>query len=92
MLAIARVSASSDSLGSQPFDIGLIVTNTRFTPTAQWIAKQLPHIVKLKDFAALRAWLYDEFEDEVWKEIPDSITLAPGLTIQIPKVMRKKRS
>jgi hypothetical protein len=70
-------------------DMGLIITNTRFTPDAKWVAQQLPRIVRLRDFHALRAWLYDSFDDEVWNEIPDTLTLGPGLTIPIPKMLRR---
>jgi Restriction endonuclease len=73
----------------QPIDIGLIVTNTRFTATAEWVAKQRGRIIKLRGFSSLRNWLYDEFFDEsVWKEMPDSLELAPGMRVSLPKVLR----
>jgi hypothetical protein len=71
-----------------PFRLGLLVTNTFFTRDALWLASQLKHrdFLRLRDFDDLKRWIGDNFSaDEDWREIPDSITLAPGVRVKIPK-------
>jgi hypothetical protein len=71
-----------------PFQIGLLVTNTSFTRDALWVAAQDTHkgFLRLRDFDDLRRWLQDNFwSQDDWREIPREITLAPGVTIAIPK-------
>jgi len=65
---------------------GLLVTNTRFSPDAEWFARKQPLIVQLRDIEDLRRWLQGEFsvEDE-WREIPIAIELCPGVTVQLPR-------
>lgn len=70
------------------FQMGLLVTNTSFTRDALWVAAQDIHkgFLRLRDFDDLRRWLQDNFWSQVdWREIPREITLAPGVTIAIPK-------
>lgn len=79
-----------DVIAHQRIDIGVVVTNTRFTPTAQWVANQMPHIIRLRDLEALSRWLRNEFnDDDVWKDIPSELQLAPDLTISIPQFLRR---
>jgi transcriptional regulator with XRE-family HTH domain len=71
-----------------PFRLGLLVTNTRFTRDAIWTASRDPakHFLRLRDFADLSRWLRDVFNSPLdWREIPDSIELAPGVSVEIPK-------
>lgn len=70
------------------FRLGMLVTNTRFTRDALWIASRDParHFLRLRDFADLTRWLHGVFSSELdWREIPDSIELAPGVSVQVPK-------
>ena len=69
-----------------PFHAGLLVTNTTFTPDAQWFAKHRAHIVRLRDIDDLRRWIWDNFlGDQEGREIPDTIEVRPGLMVRVPK-------
>jgi hypothetical protein len=64
------------------------VTNTTFSKDARWLADQANNkaFLRLRDFEDLRRWLGDQFDaEDDWREIPDVITLAPGITIEVPK-------
>ncbi len=70
------------------FRLGILVTNTRFTRDALWTAARDParHFLRLRDFADLTRWLHGVFASELdWREIPDSIELAPGVSVHVPK-------
>jgi HJR/Mrr/RecB family endonuclease len=74
------------AIAPHPIDVGLVVTNTNFTINADWTAKQLPRLIRLRDFNDLRNWLSNEFDDSlVLRDIPDSIEVAPGLVVKIPR-------
>lgn len=71
-----------------PFRLGLLVTNTGFTRDAVWAAAQERnrHFLRLRDFDDLKRWLQDQYgQDEDWREIPETIELAPGIVIEVPK-------
>ncbi|MFL6283685.1 MAG: restriction endonuclease [Pyrinomonadaceae bacterium] len=73
------------AITSLPIDIGMIVTNTRFTPDAQWTARQLPRLIRLRSIADLKLWLADEIDGSlILKDFPSTIEVAPGLVIPIP--------
>jgi len=77
------------SIEHKPLDIGLIVTNTNFSPDAQWVAKNRGKIIRLRGFESLRNWLNSEFHDDVVRdELPDTLELAPGLIVRLPKILR----
>ena len=80
-VAVDRLLSWKDS----PFRIGLLVTNTGFTRDALWAAtlEQNQSFLRLRGFEDLKRWLQGNFWDP--QEIPDSIDLAPGLTIKIPR-------
>jgi len=66
----------------------LLVTNTGFTRDALWLASQDPHkaFLRLRGFDDLKRWIADNFwSPEEWREIPDRVVLAPGVSIDIPK-------
>lgn len=70
------------------FRLGLLVTNTRFTKDAVWAASKhdAKHFLRLRDFGDLSRWLQDVFGSELdWREIPDVIELAPGISVRVPK-------
>jgi transcriptional regulator with XRE-family HTH domain len=70
------------------FRLGMLVTNTRFTRDAVWAASQDPgrHFLRLRDFSDLSRWLLGVFASELdWREVPDAIELAPGVSVRVPK-------
>ena len=72
-------------VAGHPLNLGLLVTNTGFTPDAQWFAREKARLVRLRGFDDIRRWLKDSFSDhEEWREIPRSIELCPGVRIDIP--------
>lgn len=72
--------------GGSPFHIGLLVTNTTFSPDARWFADQNSKLIRLCDLRDLRRWLRDDYENEFeWREIPTKVKLAPGVEIEIPR-------
>lgn len=72
--------------GGSPFHIGVIVTNTTFSPDAQWFADQNSKLIRLRDIQDLRRWLKDDYENEFeWREMPTKVKLAPGVEIEIPR-------
>lgn len=84
---VDRLLAWKDSF----FRLGLMVTNTRFTQPARWIAEQPSHrnFMRLRDFGDLKRWICDNFTDEAdWSELPETIQLAPGVVIKIPKARK----
>lgn len=77
------------------FHLGLLVTNTTFTRDAFWIAHQDRHssFLRLRGFEDLKRWFRGIFTAEAeWREIPDSIELAPGIVVRIPKPSLPDRS
>lgn len=81
---VDRLLAWKDS----PFRIGLMVTNTNFSRDARWLADQVNNraFLRLRDFEDLKRWLQGQFDSEFdWRELPDVISLAPGITVEVPK-------
>jgi transcriptional regulator with XRE-family HTH domain len=81
---VDRLLAWKDS----PFRIGLMVTNTGFSQDARWLADQVTNraFLRLRDFEDLKRWLCGQFDSEFdWRELPDVISLAPGITVEVPK-------
>jgi hypothetical protein len=69
-----------------PFQAGMLVTNTTFTPNAKWVASNRPHLVRLRDHADLRRWIMGNFLDDTeWREIPQFVEYAPGKKLLIPR-------
>ncbi len=68
------------------FHVGMIVTNTSFTADAKWFADNNRTLLRLRDIKDLSRWMKNDFVNESeWREIPEQVELAPGVTIQIPK-------
>ena len=68
--------------------LGMLVTNTSFTKDALWRAAQEGSraFLRLRDFLDLKRWLQDQYgSPEDWREIPDTIELAPGVVVEVPK-------
>jgi hypothetical protein len=73
-------------LQHHPFNAGVLITNTTFTPDAEWVAQLKPMLVRLRDIHDIRRWLENNFLDEQdWREIPEKIEVCPGVIVQIPK-------
>src|ERR1044071_9413436 len=71
-------------LGSHPISAGLLVTNTSFTPSAEWFAREHAKLMRLRGFEDIRRWLAGNFTDEAeWREMPKSIEVAPGVVVPI---------
>lgn len=72
------------SLAGKPFAAGLIVTNTSFSPSAEWFARGQAGLVRLRNFKDICRWLADDFgDDEEWRELPSSIEVAPKVIVRI---------
>ncbi len=73
---------------SRQFNVGLLVTNTTFTPDAIWLAEQHKVLIRLKDINDLKRWIAGNFLDEErFREFPTEITLCPGVTIPIASLI-----
>lgn len=71
---------------NSPFHMGMIVTNTTFTPDAKWFANENSNLLRLRDLDDLKRWLQEDFANEYeWREIPKQVELAPGVVIEIPR-------
>lgn len=71
-----------------PFNLGLLVTNTGFTKDALWVAAQEANkgFLRLRDFEDLKRWIEGNlWSPEEWREIPEVVELAPGITVPVPK-------
>jgi hypothetical protein len=74
------------SSSNSPFHMGMVVTNTSFTPDARWFASNNKTLLRLRDLKDLQRWLQEDFVNEhEWREIPDQIELAPGITVPVVK-------
>jgi transcriptional regulator with XRE-family HTH domain len=70
------------------FSVGLLVTNTRFSPDAQWLMRQGSNsaFLRLRDFEDLRRWIFDDFgSEDDWRELPEQIEVAPGVIVRVPR-------
>lgn len=74
----------SGVIAGHGFNAGIVVTNTGFTPDAEWFARERARLMRLRNVQDLRRWLRDDFDDEMeWREIPNEIELCPGVTVRI---------
>lgn len=82
----SKIRDFAGALRTQPFQVGVVVTNTSFTPDAEWFARQDPVNLRLRGFQDVRRWLLDVFDhDAEWREIPHEIELCPGTVLKIRK-------
>jgi hypothetical protein len=80
----ATVREFAGSLLGRPFSAGIIVTNTSFSPGAEWFARQHGGLIRLRGFEDIRRWLANNFSaEEEWRELPTCIELAPGVVVKI---------
>jgi hypothetical protein len=79
----ASVREFAGALSRIPVTAGILVTNTTFTPDATWFANQLNGLVRLRQLPDVSRWLRDQFGEEEWRELPESIELCPGVVIRL---------
>jgi hypothetical protein len=72
------------AIAGHPFNVGMVVTNTTFSPDAEWFARERAKLIRLRDFEDIRRWLINNFTDELeWRHIPSAIELCPGITVNL---------
>ncbi len=80
----ATVREFLGSISGHPFSAGIIVTNTSFSPSAEWFARRLGGLIRLRGFEDICRWIENNFSaDAEWREIPSIIELAPGVSVRI---------
>lgn len=71
------------------FNAGVLITNTTFTPDAEWFAQENKTLLRLRDIEDIKKWLEDDYLDEYnLREMPNSIKVCPGLTLDLTKRFR----
>jgi hypothetical protein len=75
-----------DAMGPN-VDVGLVVTNTRFTEPARIAASdEFRRRIRLRDMTDLARWLIDDFTGEArFSDVPREVHIAPGLRIAVPR-------
>lgn len=72
------------AIGGHRFAAGLLVTNTSFTPDAEWFAANRAQLVMLKGLVDLRRWVINEsLPDFMLAEIPEEIEITKGFRIKL---------
>lgn len=72
------------TLAGHPFNAGVLVTNTTFSPDAKWFAREHAQLMRLRELSDIQRLLQDDFNDEAeMREIPTSLELCPGVVIKI---------
>ena len=80
----ASVRDLAGVLSTHKINVGMLITNTSFTPDAQWFAKESSPNIRLRDMTDLRRWLSGNYVDLAeWRELPKSIELCPGVVVEI---------
>jgi len=80
----ATVREFYGAIANLSFNAGLLVTNTGFTPDAEWYAREHARLIRLRGFSDIRRWLLEDFDDAAeWRELPSSIELCPGVKVKI---------
>ena len=81
---VSSVRDLAGTIAGHPFNIGLFVTNTSFTPDAEWFVRERAKLLRLRGFTDIKRWLSENFSDnEEWREFPETIELCPGVTIRV---------
>jgi len=70
-------------LANLPFHAGMIVTNTEFTPDAEWWASKAPGKIQLHDISSLRNWITSRYDATRLQNIPAKIQLTPRLSVDV---------
>jgi hypothetical protein len=73
---VGAVRDLAGTIAGHPFNVGLLVTSTSFTPDAEWFARERATLLRLRGFTDIRRWLNGNFGDsEEWREFPETISL-----------------
>lgn len=68
------------------FNVGVLVTNTTFTPDARWFARQRSNLLRLRDITDIQLWLQGQYLDNLeLRDTPSELEVCPGVTIKIPR-------
>lgn len=73
-------------IAAHRFNVGMIVTNTEFTPDAKWFAQQ-KGALQLRAANAIQRWTRDDFELESWNTASRTVELCPGVEVQLPQFL-----
>jgi hypothetical protein len=86
---VGSVRDLAGTISGQHYGIGLLVTNTAFTPDAEWFARERAKLLRLRGYDDIERWLKRDFtSDSEWQEIPETIEVRPGLVLPIrPRLM-----
>lgn len=80
----AAIRELAGVIAHHPFNVGLFVTNTSFSPDARWFVRDHAKLLRLRGFEDIRRWLVGNFSDEAeWREIPNSIEICEGIVVRI---------
>jgi hypothetical protein len=80
----STVREFAGTITGHPLAVGLLITNTSFSPDAEWYARERAKLLRLRDFGDIKRWLLDNFSDEAeWREISSSIEVCPGVVVRI---------
>lgn len=83
-VGVAVVRDFTGAMTAHRFSVGLVVTNTSFTPTAKWFAAKRAEILRLRDIRDVKRWVRGQFSDpEELRELPSEIEVCPGFRIQV---------
>jgi hypothetical protein len=86
---VGSVRDLAGTIAGHPFNVGVLVTNTTFTPDAEWFAREKAQLLRLRGFTDVKRWLNGNFGDsEEWRELPETIEVCPGLLIPIRSLAR----
>ena len=66
------------------FNLGLLITNTSFTSDAEHQARKESSIIQLRDGAALKKWVADDFGAEKLNVVTRTIEFCKGRQINVP--------
>lgn len=81
------ISELSGAMGRHRFNFGVIVTNTGFTPNAQFEASQSRHPIQLRDSKALEKWISDDFSVERLDFVSRATKFCREVQIQLPEFL-----
>lgn len=72
------------TLAALPINVGVIVTNTSFTPDARWFANERAKLIQFRENEDITRWLAGNFTDPAeWRDIPHSIEVCHNTIVKI---------
>lgn len=89
---VGAVRDFAGAIAGHPFNMGILVTSTTFSPDARWFARNHTKLVRLRDFSDIARWLSGSFDADVaWRDLPDRIEVCPGISIPIGTLRTGRR-